>query len=85
VSVLGMLKILSNKDSGMQNMIITKPGKMKIKLQNVTPVHNRLFSYLGTNSLFQSESLLRLKNAWSLTCNTSLEDNLEYSSEMQSA
>lgn len=69
----------------MQNMIITKPAKLKMKLQNVMPVHNLLFSYPSTNSLFQSKSLLRLKNTWSLTCNTSLEDSLEYSSEMQSA
>lgn len=80
-----MLEIPSNKESGMWNIIITKAVKMKMKLQNVMPVHNLLFSYPGTNSLFRSKSLLRLKNTWSLTCNTSLEDSLEYSSEMQSA
>lgn len=85
MSGLGMLSIPSNKYSGMQNMIIAKPAEKKMKLQNVMPVHNLLFSYPGTNSLFKSKSLLRLKNTRNLTCNISLKDSLEYSSEMQSA
>lgn len=63
----------------MQNMMIKK---LNGKILCVPTI----FLYPGTESLFSSKSLLGLKNTWSIiTCNTSLQDSLEYSPEIQSA